>query len=121
MTAAPPFFVALAQRARACNSLLCVGLDPHPDQLPESTAAAARDHCLRLITACAPYACAFKPNSAFFEVHGAAGMQALEQVIAAVPAGIPVVLDAKRGDIASTAGPKRRQLAQNSEKSIFLC
>ncbi|MEY4222795.1 MAG: hypothetical protein RL334_1437, partial [Chloroflexota bacterium] len=74
MTAAPPFFAALAQRARACNSLLCVGLDPHPDHLPESTAAAARDHCLRLITACAPYACAFKPNSAFFEVHGAAGM-----------------------------------------------
>lgn len=108
MTAAPPFFAALAQRARACNSLLCVGLDPHPDQLPESTAAAARDHCLRLITACAPYACAFKPNSAFFEVHGAAGMQALAQVIAAVPAGIPVVLDAKRGDIASTAAAYAR-------------
>ena len=108
MTTAPPFFAALAQRARACNSLLCVGLDPHPDQLPQPSAAAARDYCLRLIAACAPFACAFKPNSAFFEVHGAAGMQALAEVIAAVPAGIPVVLDAKRGDIASTAAAYAR-------------
>jgi len=97
------FFTRLAARAEECNSLLCVGLDPHPDLLAEPTAAAAQAFCLKLIDACAPHACAFKPNSAFFEALGPAGIEALANVIAAVPDGIPVILDAKRGDIASTA------------------
>ncbi len=48
-------------------------------------------------------AAAFKPNSAFFEAYGAEGWAALKQVIKAIPANIPVILDAKRGDIASSA------------------
>ena len=68
-----------------------------------SSAQAAEAFCLILIEATASYAAAFKPNSAFFEAYGAAGMAALERVIAAVPEDIPVILDAKRGDIASTA------------------
>jgi uridine monophosphate synthetase len=98
-----PFFARLADRACRSDSLLCVGLDPHPDLLDQPTAAAARGFCLRLIDACAPYACAFKPNSAFFEAMGPDGLAALADVIAAVPDPIPVILDAKRGDIASTA------------------
>lgn len=97
------FFERLEARCRAIDSLLCVGLDPHWDELPEPSAAAAKAFCLRLIEATAGEAAAFKPNSAFFEVYGAAGLQALQEVIAAVPEGIPVVLDAKRGDIGSTA------------------
>ncbi|MEJ5197816.1 MAG: orotidine-5'-phosphate decarboxylase [Anaerolineae bacterium] len=98
------FFTRLAERCRRANSLLCVGLDPHPADLPApATARAARDFCLRLIEATADVAAAFKPNAAFFEAFGAEGWAALQEVIAAVPAGIPVVLDAKRGDIASTA------------------
>ncbi|MEZ0397318.1 MAG: orotidine-5'-phosphate decarboxylase [Anaerolineales bacterium] len=104
------FFTFLAKRVDDCASLLCVGLDPHPADLPEPTAAAARDFCLRLVKATAPYAAAFKPNAAFFEVFGAAGWTALKEVIDAVHteasrlgAPIPVILDAKRGDIASTA------------------
>jgi uridine monophosphate synthetase len=97
------FFATLTQVATEMDSLLCVGLDPHPALLPEPTAAAARDFCLALITQCAPYACAFKPNSAFFEVHGPAGIEALQDVIAAVRDGHLAILDAKRGDIASTA------------------
>jgi len=97
------FFDRLERRAREANSLLCVGLDPHPHLLRADTAAAAQDFCLNLIERCADYACAFKPNIAFFEALGTAGLAALEAVIRAVPAGIPVVLDAKRGDIASTA------------------
>jgi len=100
---AESFFDRLAGRARESDSLLCVGLDPHPNLLAEPTAAAARDFCVRLIRACAPYACAFKPNSAFFEALGPEGMEALRETIAAVPDTIPVILDAKRGDIASTA------------------
>lgn len=97
------FFAILTKVAREVDSLLCVGLDPHPELLPAPTAVAARDFCLALIDRCAPYACAFKPNSAFFEVYGAAGVEALQTVIAAVPEDRPVILDAKRGDIASTA------------------
>lgn len=97
------FFSWLTERIRQTDSLLCVGLDPHLDDLPEPTADAAAEFCLRLIRATAEQAACFKPNSAFFEVFGAAGFEALCQVIASVPKGIPVILDAKRGDIPSTA------------------
>ena len=104
------FFSFLAKRVDDCSSLLCVGLDPHPSDLPAPTAEAARDFCLRLVKATAPYAAAFKPNAAFFELYGPEGWAALKDVIAAVQAEsdrlgsmIPVILDAKRGDIASTA------------------
>ncbi len=97
------FFTRLQERAVASQSLLCVGLDPHPELLEEPTAEAARAFCLRLIEATADLTCAFKPNSAFFEALGPEGFAALREVIAAVPEGVPVILDAKRGDIASTA------------------
>ena len=97
------FIEKLEQRVRKVDSLLCIGLDPHPADLPEPTAAAARDFCLNLIKVAAPNAAAFKPNSAFFEIYGAEGWQALQDVIAAIPSDIPVILDAKRGDISSTA------------------
>jgi uridine monophosphate synthetase len=92
------FFERLEYRAREIDSLLCVGLDPRSDD-----AGSARDECFRLIEATAEFALAFKPNAAFFEAFGAAGAAALKEVIARVPGGIPVILDAKRGDIADTA------------------
>lgn len=97
------FTSRLTQRAFAADSLLCIGLDPHPEFLSTPTAAAAREFCLRIIDTTADLACAFKPNSAFFEAFGPGGLQALRDVIAAVPPEIPVILDVKRGDIASTA------------------
>lgn len=96
------FFEYLNNRIQEADSLLCIGLDPQPELLHRSTADEARNFCWRLIEATADQACAFKPNSAFFEVFGAEGWTALREVIAAVPEGIPVILDAKRGDIAST-------------------
>jgi uridine monophosphate synthetase len=99
----PTFFEKLDQRARAIDSLLCVGLDPHPEELPEHTAEAAKAFCTRLINATHEVALAFKPNAAFFEALGPEGWDALRDVIRAVPEGIPVILDAKRGDISSTA------------------
>jgi uridine monophosphate synthetase len=104
------FFSFLEKRVDDCSSLLCVGLDPHIPDLKEPTAASARDFCLNLVKQTAPYAAAFKPNAAFFEVFGAEGWTVLEQVIDAIQhesnrmgSMIPVILDAKRGDIASTA------------------
>jgi len=97
------FFSQLETRIREIDSLLCVGLDPHPSDLPEFTAASAKEFCLRLIEATADLAAAYKPNAAFFEALGSEGVAALKDVIAAVPDDIPVILDAKRGDISSTA------------------
>jgi uridine monophosphate synthetase len=104
------FFSLLERRVDDCSSLLCVGLDPHVDELEAPTADQAREFCLRLVRATAPYAAAFKPNAAFFEAFGAAGWTALQAVIEGVReqsvrlgSHIPVILDAKRGDIASTA------------------
>jgi uridine monophosphate synthetase len=104
------FFSLLETRVDDCSSLLCVGLDPHPDDLKDQTADEARAFCIELVKATARYAAAFKPNAAFFEIYGAEGWTALKEVIGAIRqesqrAGsrIPVILDAKRGDIASTA------------------
>jgi orotidine 5'-phosphate decarboxylase subfamily 2 len=104
------FFSFLEKRVDDCSSLLCIGLDPHVSDLDSPTAASALDFCLRLVKATAPYAAAFKPNAAFFEFFGPAGWTALKGVIEAVDVEsrrlgslIPVILDAKRGDIASTA------------------
>jgi uridine monophosphate synthetase len=97
------FFERITSRVQTAGSLLCVGLDTHPEFLATPSAASARDFCLNLIEATADLACAFKPNSAFFEVFGAPGWTALGDVIAAVPDQIPVILDAKRGDISSTS------------------
>jgi uridine monophosphate synthetase len=104
------FFSFLEKRVDDCSSLVCIGLDPHVSDLRAPTAEAALDFCLDLIKQTAPYAAAFKPNAAFFEVFGAEGWTALKQVIDAVQAEsnrlgslIQVILDAKRGDIASTA------------------
>lgn len=97
------FFSRLETRINAIDSLLCVGLDPHGDDLPENSGQAARDFCLRLIEQTAEVAAAYKPNSAFFEVLGPEGIIALQEVIRQIPEEIPVILDIKRGDISSTA------------------
>ena len=104
------FFSFLTKRVDDFSSLLCVGLDPHPSDLPTPTAEAAREFCLNLIKKTASYAAAFKPNAAFFELYGPQGWEALRDVIEAVQtesdrsgSHIPVILDAKRGDIASTS------------------
>jgi uridine monophosphate synthetase len=97
------FFTNLEKRARQINSLLCIGLDPHVADLPEPTVEAALSFCNKLVQATQDYALAYKPNIAFFEAFGSEGYQALKTLIASIPSEIPVILDAKRGDIASTA------------------
>src|SRR5512134_1079180 len=114
------FFSFLEKRVDDCSSLLCIGLDPHVNDLPAPTAAAALDFCLNLVKQTARYAAAFKPNAAFFEVFGPEGWTALRQVIEAVQeqsdhlgSMIPVILDAKRGDIASTAEAYAKSAFEN--------
>lgn len=104
------FFSFLERRVDDCSSLLCVGLDPHVSLLPEPTAEAALNFSLRIVRETSAYAAAFKPNAAFFEFFGPEGWVALKQLIEGIQTEsnrigsmIPVILDAKRGDIASTA------------------
>ncbi len=104
------FFSFLEKRVDDCSSLLCIGLDPHIPDLEQPTAASALDFCRNLVQQTARYAAAFKPNAAFFEVFGPEGWRALRQVVEAIDeqsdrlgSRIPIILDAKRGDIASTA------------------
>ncbi|MBI2378552.1 MAG: orotidine-5'-phosphate decarboxylase [Deltaproteobacteria bacterium] len=87
----------LAARARTSGSALCVGVDP-----PFELGSDLEDWCKRLIDDTAEHAAAFKPNSAFFEARGGEGLEVLRRVIAKVPKDVPVILDAKRGDIPDT-------------------
>lgn len=102
------FLEKLLTAERQHQSLLCVGLDPEPERLPDvlrtlPVEKAIVHFCRAIIEATAPYASVFKPNLAFFEVLGPAGMQALQEVRRAIPEHIPVIADAKRGDIGHTA------------------
>lgn len=102
------FLEKLLAAERSNQSLLCVGLDPEPERLPEDLRALPVEKgvvhfCRAIIEATAPYVSVFKPNLAFFEVLGPAGLVALQEVIRAIPAHIPVLADAKRGDIGNTA------------------
>jgi uridine monophosphate synthetase len=113
------FFTFLEKRVDDSSSLLCVGLDPHASDLNEAGVDGAIHFCFDLIERTAPVAAAFKPNAAFFEQFGAPGWEALHRVIEAVGQQsrrlgslIPVILDAKRGDIASTAEAYARSAFQ---------
>lgn len=102
------FVEKLLASSRQHNSLLCVGLDPEPSLFPSLFSdmpieAAIVRFCHDIIEATAPYACAFKPNIAFFEVLGPDGMHVFQEVIRAIPSYIPIIVDAKRSDIGNTA------------------
>ena len=96
----------LGARIEHLGAPLCVGIDPHPDRLPDGL---SRDvdgierFARGLVEATAEHAAAIKLNVAFFEAFGSAGWAALERVRADVPAEVLTVLDAKRGDIGTTA------------------
>src|SRR5690349_4601388 len=114
------FFSFLEKRVDDCSSLLCIGLDPHVKDLSAPTVEAARDFSLNLVKQTSRYAAAFKPNAAFFEVFGAEGWTALKDVVDAIQqesnrmgSMIPVILDAKRGDIASTAEAYAKSAFEN--------
>jgi orotidine-5'-phosphate decarboxylase len=96
----------LAARSAATGTVLCLGLDPDPAALPVGFSpdlAGIEAFARVVIEAAAPLAAAIKPNLAFFEAYGSAGLGALERLRAAIPSDIPAVMDAKRGDIGTTA------------------
>ena len=94
------FLEKLDDAAQRNQSLLCVGLDPALGRMPVDGIAAFNR---AIIEATQDLVCAYKPQMAFYEAVGMEGLRALEQTLAAIPNDIPIILDAKRGDIGNTA------------------
>ena len=101
-------FIDQLRQAEAQNqSMLCVGLDPEPARFPAGVARDAEgihQFCARIVEATADLVCAFKPQIAYFAAHGAEDQ--LERLMAHMRCNapqVPIILDAKRGDIGSTA------------------
>jgi orotidine-5'-phosphate decarboxylase len=98
--AAMAFVDKLLAASRTNKSLLCIGLDPDPDLMPD---VSIFEFNQAIITATSDLVCAYKPNLAFYEAQGVEGMEALLETIECIPEHIPVIGDAKRGDIGNTA------------------
>ncbi|MCL6423416.1 orotidine-5'-phosphate decarboxylase [Brachybacterium sp. JHP9] len=106
MSAAEAFGARL-QRAVGERGPLVVGIDPHAGILRDwglpDDADGVRSFSRTVVEACGEHVCAFKPQAAFFERHGSAGVAALEETLALLrDRGVLSILDAKRGDIGST-------------------
>ncbi|WP_298433720.1 orotidine-5'-phosphate decarboxylase [Ottowia sp.] len=107
------FLDQLADAERQNQSMLCVGLDPEPSRFPQGLRRDAEgiyDFCAAIVEATADLAIAFKPQIAYFAAHRAEPQ--LERLMAhmkAVAPRVPVILDAKRGDIGSTAEQYARE------------
>ncbi len=109
------FAKRLHKRILEVNSRVCLGIDPrpyghpstHPDQFEGDSAQVAKavvNYFREIIEATQDLVACYKPQSAFFEAMGIPGLVAMAQLIADIKSlGIPVILDAKRGDIGSTA------------------
>jgi orotidine-5'-phosphate decarboxylase len=101
------FIARLLDAQQRNGSMLCVGLDPDPSRFPaafKGDASRIFDFCARIVDATADLVIAFKPQVAYFAAHGAE--KQLEQLMAHLRSNaphVPVILDAKRGDIGSTA------------------
>ena len=101
-------FIDMLRDATTQNaSMLCVGLDPEPTRFPAHLQGSAHkiyDFCAAIVDATADLACAFKPQIAYFAAHRAEDqLERLMQHMRANAPHVPVILDAKRGDIGSTA------------------
>ena len=107
------FIDQLRAAERQNRSLLCVGLDPEPTRFPARLKGDANkiyDFCARIVDATADLVIAFKPQIAYFAAHRAEGqLERLMEHIRRVAPQVPIILDAKRGDIGSTAEQYARE------------
>jgi orotidine-5'-phosphate decarboxylase len=101
------FLDMLGDAARQNSSMLCVGLDPEPAKFParyKGDANKIYDFCAAIVDATADLVIAFKPQIAYFAAHRAeAQLERLMEHMRRVAPRVPIILDAKRGDIGSTA------------------
>ncbi len=101
------FLDMLGDAERQNNSMLCVGLDPEPTRFPgkyKGDSNKIYDFCAAIVDATADLVIAFKPQIAYFAAHRAEGqLERLMEHMRRVAPQVPIILDAKRGDIGSTA------------------
>ena len=104
------FTQKLKNAVRSANSILCVGLDPSLDKIPDALKKEySRDtdlvfeFCRRIVETTKMDACAYKPNLAFFEALGSDGWKVFEDIVDIIPSDKILIADAKRGDIGNTA------------------
>ena len=95
------FTQKLAESVGKNRSLLCIGLDTDPALMPENLGIFEFNQAI--IDATSDLVCAYKPNIAFYEAFGSSGLDDLKRTRECIPADIPVIVDAKRGDIGNTA------------------
>ena len=95
------FMEKLIAASQKNNSLLCIGLDVDPRRMPDNVGVFEFNKAI--IDATSDLVCAYKPNFAFYEALGNEGLDALKQTVKHIPDNIPVIGDAKRGDIGNTA------------------
>lgn len=96
----------LVLQIRKKQSFLCVGLDPVLEKIPahlRNFEDPIFEFNKRIIDATAPFAVAFKPNTAFYEAQGVKGWESLEKTIRYIPKDCLIIADAKRGDIGNTS------------------
>jgi len=105
------FIEKLTNAARKNKSLLCVGLDPDPELMPDKVGILEFNKAI--IEATADLVCAYKLNLAFYEALDDEGLGALKSTIKYVPNDIPVIGDAKRGDIGNTAKAYAKAIFSN--------
>jgi orotidine-5'-phosphate decarboxylase len=106
VTHAGGYLHRLGTRIARTRSALCLGIDPDPRAIPASLGngvTGLERFALLILESAAERASAVKDNLAFFEACGSAGLAALERLRARVPADVPFIADAKRGDIGSTS------------------
>lgn len=95
------FFDKLEKRIKSAGTLLCTGLDPRIKGDDPYAELVSQNE--KLIKQTAEFTACYKPNIAFYEAYGEDGLRALKHILSIIPEDIPVLLDAKRGDIGATA------------------
>jgi orotidine-5'-phosphate decarboxylase len=112
-SASHPFYEALKKNTQQTGSRLCVGLDPDITKIPalfEHSISGVEDFLTRVMAITQELCIAYKPNISFFEGLGLDGLHLLERLRKRVPAGMPWIIDGKRGDIGNTSAMQARFL-----------
>ncbi|HEY87232.1 MAG TPA: orotidine-5'-phosphate decarboxylase [Dehalococcoidia bacterium] len=105
------FIEKLTNATRKNKSLLCVGLDPDPELMPDRVDVFEFNKAI--IDATSDLVCAYKLNLAFYEALDDEGLDALKRTMTHIPNDIPVIGDAKRGDIGNTAKAYAKAILSN--------
>jgi len=108
-----PFYQKIQANIKERKNVICVGLDPDLSKLPShlpQTLEGVTQFLSEVISVTSDLCVAYKPNLSFFEAYGLDGLCVLEKVCKLIPNDVPIILDAKRGDIGNTSAMQARYL-----------